>query len=216
MELSEIFPKEKIEAIRAFYRSYEPCHPLLALRRIPHSEPIDNLFYGDSITAAFPLHEFFPEYTLLNRGIPGDTVYGLYDRLEPDLYAYSPRRVFLLIGINGIEEPAPRILDAIRTLTGLIRSRGSEVVLCSILPLRNPDRWNRFQYQEKIVSINAELRRLGEDPATADGFLDYHAVVRDENGELAAPYAREDGTHVTLDGYFRMAEVVRPFLLPRR
>ena len=103
MELSEIFPKEKIEAIRAFYRSYEPCHPLLALRRIPHSEPIDNLFYGDSITAAFPLHEFFPEYTLLNRGIPGDTVYGLYDRLEPDLYAYSPRRVFLLIGINGIE-----------------------------------------------------------------------------------------------------------------
>ena len=88
----------------------------------------------------------------------------------------------------------------------LIAERGSRVYLGSILPLRNPDAWNRFRFQEKIVDLNAEIRKLAESRFA--GYLDYHAAVRDENGELAKPYARPDGTHLTFDGYIAMAHVL--------
>ena len=94
----------------------------------------------------------------------------------------------------------------------LIREHGSEVAYSSILPLRAGDRWNRFQYQGKIREINSALA----DYAKRNGqlFLDYHAAVRDETGQLAAECAGEDGTHVTFEAYCRMAEVVRPHLMP--
>ena len=44
-------------------------------------------------------------------------------------------------------------------------------------------------------------------------FLDYHAALRDENGELAAEYARPDGIHLTAAGYLQMSRVVAPWLL---
>jgi len=95
----------------------------------------------------------------------------------------------------------------------LLRQQEIEVGLSSFPPLRAPDNWNRFQYQDRIVRVNAALR---DAAAQNDGcfFLDYHAVVRDESGQLAVECATADGTHVTFEAYRRMADVVRPHLVP--
>ena len=207
-----MFEQEHIDRIRAFFATYPRYAEIVSYRSLqPSVGQVANLFYGDSITSAWPLHEFFPNHSLLNRGIGGDSVYGLHDRMDEDVFPYRPRRVFLLVGINGIQEPAPRIVAHIQALAERLVAGGATVALSSILPLRQPDKWDRFQYQDKIVAINAELAAY----AAAQGhpFLDYHAAVRDETGQLAAECAREDGTHVTFAAYCRMAEVVRPHLL---
>jgi len=207
-----MFEQEHIDRIRAFYATYPRYAEVVSYRELqPSVGQVTNLFYGDSITSAWPLHEFFPNHSLLNRGIGGDSVYGLHDRMADDVFPYQPKRVFMFIGINGIQEPAERILAHIQALTERLIASGTTVALSSILPLREPDNWNRFQYQDKIVAINGELAVY----AAAHGhiFLDYHAAVRDETGQLAADHARPDGTHVTLAAYRRMADVVRPHLL---
>lgn len=207
-----MFEAEKIEAIRAFYETRDRWREIQNYRSIrPSVGSVRNIFYGDSITNAWPLHEFFPNHSLLNRGLGGDNVYGLYDRLQEDVLAYTPKRVFMVIGINGIDEEKERILAHIQALATMMRERGISVFLGTILPLRHPDNWDRFQYQGKIVEINAALKAWAA--ANADGFLDYHTPLKDETGQLAAAYAQPDGTHVTFAAYCRMADVVRPHLV---
>ena len=131
-------------------------------------------------------------------------------RLRKSVFAYTPEKVFILIGINGIELPKQLILDRTRAVAELIRERGSRVYLGSILPLREPDGWDRFRYQDKIVEINAEQKAWSE--RNLDGFIDYHSLLKDETGQLAAEFARPDGTHVMPGAYRVMADAVRPFL----
>lgn len=208
-----MFEQEHTDAIVRFYSTYPRYAEIERFRTLrPAVGTVRNIFYGDSITAAWPLHEFFPNHSLLNRGIGGDNVYGLRLRLAADVLPYVPTRVFMLIGINGIGEPEERLVAHILAVADLLRQQQIEVGLSSILPLRAPDNWDRFQYQDRIVRVNAALR---EAAAQTDGcfFLDYHAAVRDGSGQLAVECAEADGTHVTLEAYCRMAEVVRPFLV---
>jgi lysophospholipase L1-like esterase len=210
-----MFEKEHIDSIVKFYATYPRYAEIERFRTLrPSVGMVKNIFYGDSLTAGWPVQEFFPGHSLLNRGIGGDSVYGLWHRLEDDVFAYAPKAVFMLIGINGIGEPEDRITAHILALAGRMREREIKVGLSSILPLRAVDnRCDRFQYQDKIVRINGALK------AAADGggqfvFLDYHAAVRDPTGQLAAECAQEDGLHITFEAYRRMARVVRPHLVP--
>ena len=212
MQYTDLFTKDSCDAIQAFYDSYEPCQALLHdYRRIKgRVGHVRNIFYGDSITAGWPLKEFFPNTSVLNRGIGGDNTSGLYLRMEEDVFPYTPDRVFMLIGINGINAPNERLLAQISALASMMQKRGIEVLLGSILPLRSPDKWNRFQYQGKIVELNGMIRQWAESHACK--FLDYHSALKDETGQLAVEYAKPDGTHVTFAAYEVMSEVVAPYL----
>lgn len=209
---NELFPDEEIQAITNFYKTYEPNIRLFENYKIPVTVEIKNLFYGDSITAGWSLQDFFPNHSILNRGIPGDSPTGLHLRLKEDVLAHSPKRCFLLAGINGIGREEQRILDQLFHVANEITESGTEVVLCSILPLRRGDQWDRFQYMDKIVRINDALQNYAE--AHGQLFIDYYTHLLDSNGELAAEYARPDGTHITTAGYMQMSRVVESFLLP--
>jgi lysophospholipase L1-like esterase len=153
-----MFEQGHTDAIVKFYSTYPRYAEIERFRTLRSSvKTVINLFYGDSITAAWPLHEFFPNPSILNRGIGGDNVYGLRLRLADDVLPYEPTRVFMLIGINGIQEPEERIVAHILALADLLRRQEIEVGLSSILTLRAPDNWNRFQYQDRIVRVNAAL-----------------------------------------------------------
>ncbi len=153
MDYDELFPQSAREGIQTFYAGYEPCHPLLHdYRRLKGKVGhVRNIFYGDSITAGWPLKEFFPNTSLLARGIGGDNTTGLYLRLEEDVFPYTPERVFMLVGINGIEAPNDRMLAQIAAIAQLMQARKIRVFLSSVLPLRYPDIWNRFHYQDNIL-----------------------------------------------------------------
>lgn len=209
---NELFPNEEIEAITNFYKTYEPNVRLFEIYRKPVTTEVKNLFYGDSITAGWDLQEAFPNHSILNRGIPGDSPTGLHLRLKDDVLAHSPKRCFLLAGINGIGREETRILDQLFYVANEITESGIEVVFSSILPLRRGDQWDRFQYMDKIVRINDALKKYAETRGQL--YVDYYTHLLDSNGELAAEYAKPDGTHITPAGYMQMSRVVEPYLLP--
>ncbi len=202
---NDLFTEQNKKDIYSFLDNWPRYLNIVDYRKIK-PQKVKTLFYGDSITDNFPLQEFFPNASLLNRGIGGDNVNGLYFRMEDDVFPYNPEQVVMMIGINGIEMDFDLIIRKITTLANLMKERGIRVYLASILPLRNPDTWNRFQYQDKIVRINAELKRIAAEQFA--GFVDYHSAVKDENGELHKDFALPDGTHVTFAGYQKMAEVL--------
>lgn len=203
--------KDKVEKIKKYYLTRDRWRQILEYRKLqPLRYPVKNLFYGDSITEVWPLHEFFPSHNILNRGIGGDTVDGLFFRLKDDVLAYHPERVFIMAGINGIEDE--NVCSQLKELAILVRKQKIEVFCCSILPLRSPDKWNRFQYQNKIILINNELEAWVK-AGNAEGFINYHSKVKDKNGELARKYAQADGTHLNFSGYCKLSQVIEPYLI---
>ena len=213
MPVNELFTVEDRDAIYAFFETRERWHDIVRWRTLEHG-PVDTIFYGDSIFEIWPTAEAFPELSHLNRGIGGDNINGLYFRLDEDIFPNSPRRVVINIGINGIAREFNDSVNRLRYVAGLMRERGIEVWLNSIAPLRSPDAWNRFQYQEKIVELNRVNREIFEREFA--GFIDLHSVLRDSTGQLAAEYARPDGTHWTFEAYRVASKVVRRALMPAR
>ena len=150
-----MFEQEHTDGILRFYSTYPRYADIERFRALQASvNTVKNVFYGDSITSAWPLHEFFPNHSLLNRGIGGDNVYGLRHRLADDVLPYKPSRVFMLIGINGIEESEERIVAHILAVADLLRQQHIEVGLSSILPLRAPDNWNLFNSSHLLLTTN--------------------------------------------------------------
>lgn len=189
-----------------FYDSYDAAQEKIKFRSLPPCR-VKTVFYGDSITWGFALQEFFPGISFLNRGIPGDNLNGLYFRLDEDVLPYHPEQVVFHGGINQIGEGNSTMLRRYRVIGNILKDVGIKVYFASVLPLRKGDQWNRFQYQDKIIQLNLRLKDLAENEFA--GFIDYHSAMFDPAGELAAEFARPDGTHITFEGYRVMADVLQ-------
>ncbi len=206
LPVNELFTKEHFREIMDFYNSYDAAQEKILFRKLPPCK-VKTLFYGDSITWGFALHEFFPGISFLNRGIPGDNLNGLYFRMDEDVLPYHPEQVIFHAGINQIGEDNPTMLCRYKVIGDILKDAGIKVYFASILPLRHGDQWNRFRYQNKIVELNVLLKELAEKEFA--GFIDYHSALLDKNDELAEKFARPDGTHITFHGYQVMAKVLQ-------
>ena len=206
MPYTELFTEQDCTGINNWYKSYDPIGEQLLYRQLPPQKE-KTVFYGDSITNGFKFQEFFPGASFVNRGFPGDNLAGLYFRLDEDLFPFEPEQVVMMAGINGIQEDNDSMMAKYEAIADAIAARGIKVWFCSILPLRHGDTWDRFQYQGKIMELNARIKELAERKYA--GYIDYHTSLLDDAGELAEAYARADGTHITFAGYRVMAQILK-------
>ena len=78
---------------------------------------VDVVFLGDSLTDGYDLNAHYPQDTVLNRGIGGDTTFGLEERLQVSLYDTKPKVAVMLIGANNFKtmfDNYERILQGIK------------------------------------------------------------------------------------------------------
>ena len=64
---------------------------------------IDVAFLGDSLTDGYDLAKYYPQYKTANRGIGGETSFGLEGRMQLSLYDLKPKVAVLLIGGNNLD-----------------------------------------------------------------------------------------------------------------
>ncbi|MDE6073625.1 MAG: sialate O-acetylesterase, partial [Muribaculaceae bacterium] len=105
--------------------------------------PVNNddiVFLGNSLTHGCEWHELFDMPNIKNRGINGDIVEGIMDRIEPVVDGH-PKKIFLLIGVNDVSHnlTADSIATAIGGLIDYIRLKTPETKLYvqSLLPINN-------------------------------------------------------------------------------
>ena len=128
------------------------------------------VFFGDSITQGWSdgqndLAKDFPNFTVANRGISGDTSRGLRYRLKEDVIDLHPRAVSLLIGTNDLAlggTPA-QVIDNIKAIVAELekQNRNVRIVINLVMP-RGPQ---AGKFPEKIRELNA----LIEDFAKKNG-----------------------------------------------
>lgn len=160
------------------------------------------MFLGNSITRRGPWQELIPFVRTSNRGIGGDVVKGMYNRLD-DVIADNPAAIFLMGGINDITNPESNVdviwKDYEKMIAKLEKALpGTLLYVQSTLPVTA-----EFDTDNVINPKVAELNKYLA--AAADKydykFLDIASVLSDENGYLKPDYSL-DGLHLTADGYF--------------
>ncbi|CAN5388281.1 hypothetical protein BH09SUM1_BH09SUM1_23510 [soil metagenome] len=175
------------------------------------------VFLGDSITERFPLRDIYPDQIVVNRGIGGDRVDGLRDRLDVSVSDLEPKRIYLMIGCNDVTYP---VLDAKQfgahyamLLDAIYRQAPeAKLTVLSILPygprfekynaLGTPDHPGVTASQ--LNNVIAELAAKRNLP-----FVDLTPWMSDEKGLLRASYTIDD-IHLSLDGYVAWLEAITP------
>jgi lysophospholipase L1-like esterase len=165
------------------------------------------VFLGDSITEGGIWNEWFPEFPTLNRGIGGDTVGEVLQRLEDALH--RPRAISLLIGTNDLGGigPSAKVEDIARQL-GTLLTRIRELVpdaplfVNSVMP-RSKGFRTRVQH----------LNRRYEQLAAAHGatYIDLWAPFVTPDGRLRKELT-SDGLHLNGEGYRIWVDILRPHL----
>lgn len=170
----------------------------------------DIVFFGNSITFWGEWSELLDMPHIKNRGIPGDTTFGLLDRLS-DVTKGQPSRIFILIGINDLARRTPDSL-IIRNYQRLIRRIRSEsprtkIFFQTMLPTNSSFGKLKNHYKnDQVRQVNLELKALAKDEKVE--LIDLYAHFADAQGNLPAKYTF-DGVHLNKEGYDIWVNVLR-------
>lgn len=155
------------------------------------------LFIGDSLIEFFDWRNRFPECTVWNMGIAGETVEGLSARISSVSEKISgPDFVFIMTGINNLAMGDKGFIrtygDLLRKVSGLYPA--AKVYLHSLLPVDFP-----WISNNEIAEVNSRLKALAAEEGAV--YFDLHALFLDEKGALRREYLLDDGVHLSDAGY---------------
>lgn len=170
----------------------------------------DIIFLGNSITDGSEWSELFQNPNCKNRGISGDIVPGVLNRLETVTKGH-PAMIFLMIGTNDMNHGASNdsIARAVRAVVQRIKSEtpSSRLIVQSILPTN--DCFGLFSGHTKrwqdVAVINAMLKTMTQEEGVE--YLDLYKYFANEEGKMDPKYSN-DGLHLNGNGYLLWKEIV--------
>jgi lysophospholipase L1-like esterase len=169
------------------------------------------VFAGDSILARWKNPSAsIPGIKIANRGLDGDGIQNLLDRLDADVFSLQPKGLLIMIGTNDLNSGATpaEVVLAFRKILDKVRSHfpSIPVVVCTLTP-RDPV---PGRFPEKLRELNAVLGEAFQADAFTSVF-DTWALFANEHGD---PSRAEfpDGLHPSLQAYEKWGLALRPLL----
>ena len=166
------------------------------------------IFLGNSITRRGPWQELFPFLRISNRGVGGDVLKGMYNRLD-DITANEPVAIYLMGGINDITNPSKTVDEIWKDYEKLIDKITKDIpdaflFVQSTLPV-SAERDKDNLINPKVVELNKYLKAAAEKYKYR--YIDVASALSDDNGFLKPDYTL-DGLHLAADGYFVWSTVL--------
>lgn len=167
------------------------------------------LFIGDSLIQYFDWQGRFPAAEVFNLGIAGETVEGLFRRLEGITGKFpSVDYVFVMTGINNVAMEDLDFLDSYKRIIERLSSAypAARIVVHSLLPTlldRVSDR--------SVREVNGSLKKIARE--TGAEYLDIHSRFVDSEGYAVKDYLLPDGVHLSDKGYAVWAEIIEKRIL---
>ena len=165
----------------------------------------DILMLGDSLTeGGGDWGKRFGKENVVNRGIVGDEVMGVYDRLHQILPG-KPKKLFLLIGTNDVSHDLSTdsivyLID--KTITRIQKeSPETKLYLQSLLPINESfGRYKRMTNKTyQIPEINARLEVLAKEKKIE--FINLFPLFTEKGTNVLRKELTSDGLHLKEEGY---------------
>ena len=189
-------------------------------RRVTHFATLppitrgDIVFLGNSLTDGAEWNELLGNRHVKNRGIVGDIIQGLIDRLDPILDG-QPKKLFILSGVNDVSHDVDgdsigRVMEKL-IVTVKRRCPKTKIYLQSMLPINNDfGRYRRLIGKEQVVldgnrALEAVARRQGVT------WINLFPLFANDEGKLR-PDLTNDGLHLLGNGYLIWRDALKPYL----
>ena len=203
-----VLPKEREEeelkaAVRAYYEAKLEQYERENAEYEDYE--VDVAFIGDSLTDGYDLVKYYPQYLTANRGIGGDTTFGVEERLQVSLFDLKPKVVVMLIGANNMDTMLQNYESILQSLKENLPE--SKIVLCSLTAMGG-EHWGRKNQLAAYNNVSIKLLAQKYDYA----YVDLYSVLYDVSiGEVYEGYTT-DGGHFTPKGYTVVTDTVTPVL----
>lgn len=172
------------------------------------------VFFGNSITEIGKWATYFPNQSVVNRGISGDNTDGMLARIH-EVIAAKPSKIFIMAGINDIslQRENDVILRQIRLLIRQILAGSPEtkIYIQSILPINAEKlKYSRLKGKEQqIEDCNKQLKLICEEMNIT--YIDIYTHLLDKPRNLDPKYTM-DGLHINQQAYQVWAKVIKDYV----
>jgi lysophospholipase L1-like esterase len=172
------------------------------------------LFVGSSSFAFWKdVQQYFPEYSIINRGFGGSSLTDLI-RYAPDvIFPYEPKQIVIYCGENDFagdtslypSQVAQRFFD----LFNLIRSRYKKVPIAYISMKPSP---SRRHLMARFNVANVMIKNFLKKKKKTDS-IDVYKAMLNENGQPKEEIFLADQLHMNAEGYKIWKKIIEPYLL---
>ena len=171
------------------------------------------LFVGSSsFTKWKDVQDYFPGYTIINRGFGGseltDVIRYSYDVILP----YVPKQVVIYCGENDLASSATikgkDMVLRFKTLFGIIRQNLPDATIDFISVKPSP---SRKQFFPEFKKANAEIKAFLKGQKRA-AFINVYDAMLDSRGEPRQEIFLEDQLHMKPEGYHIWQKIILPYL----
>jgi lysophospholipase L1-like esterase len=172
------------------------------------------LFIGSSsFTKWTDVQNYFPGYTIINRGFGGSSLPDLIRYAGDIIFPYKPRQVVIYCGDNDLAASdtvsAQTVFNRFQQLFAMIREKlpATSVAFVSIKP--SP---SRQRLMPKMREANLLIKKfLKQKKNTA--FIDVYHKMLTKDGTPLKDIFLEDDLHMNAKGYAIWQKVMQPYLL---
>lgn len=176
----------------------------------PPAHPI--LFVGSSSFRMWKdVQDYFPGYTILNRGFGGSGIPHLIQYADDVIFKYQPRQIVIYCGENdlGPNVSGEYISGKFKELFLLIRSRMPDVPVAYISMKPSP---RREKFLAAMKDGNKQIKKfLRKQKKTA--YIDVFSAMRNADGTVRTDIFLEDNLHLNSKGYKIWQPLIQPHLI---
>ncbi|MBW3698215.1 lysophospholipase [Vibrio sp. T187] len=195
--------KDKLEFEQ---RGHSMSRYILATDGHRHYAPQANLvMFGDSITEWGPWVDALRDYSLVNRGIAGDTTAGMLRRIDTTLLV-KPKLVCVMAGINDLAQgySVNEVFKNYQQMLNVWREKGVDVLVQSTL-----------YGGERLESLTSQVTELNQKlfdycQTHQLRFLNVNQVLAPQS-KLLDEYSCDD-LHLSAYAYLKWLEILKPEL----
>ena len=172
------------------------------------------LFVGSSsFTKWTDVSDYFPGYTIINRGFGGSTLLDVIRYAYDVILPYKPKQVVIYCGENDFAASdtvtAADVVLRFKTLYGIIHQNLPNAVIDFVSMKPSPSREHLLP---KFRVANAQIKAFLQTQKHT-GFINVYNAMLDANGQPKAGLFLEDQLHMKPDGYQIWQKIIQPYLL---
>jgi lysophospholipase L1-like esterase len=172
------------------------------------------LFIGSSsFTLWKDVQEYFPGYTIINRGFGGSTLLDEIRYVNDIVYPYNPRQIVIYCGENDLASSdtvtAVTVFNRFYILYTNIRNKLPGITIDFISLKPSPSRRHLFSRMEKA---NEKIKDfLLTQPNTF--FIDVYSKMKNSSGQPMPEIFLDDSLHMNAKGYAIWQKAIEPYLI---
>ncbi len=171
------------------------------------------LFVGSSsFTKWKDVQNYFPGYTIINRGFGGSVLNDVI-RYEKDIiFPYQPKQIVIYCGENDVASSdtvsAEIVLERFKKLFTDIRRELPNTTITFISFKPSPSRW---KMKDRMIASNKLIKKyLNKKKKTS--FVSVWNSMLDADGQPIADIFIEDRLHMNAKGYAIWQKIIEPYL----